>query len=151
MAKPVCEVLVSESPLVLPGVEDLVETGALVDFYGIVRLTEGESEIAGIEYEAHHAMAEHQLRSIAEEAGQKFELQQIMIQHRIGYVPVGVASLLVRVGSRHRAAAFAAGQWVVDELKRRAPIWKHPQAEVPERFSRRNDSNRLREAPVSPS
>jgi molybdopterin synthase catalytic subunit len=130
MLHPVCEVLLTELPLTAPDGKGLQETGAIVDFWGVVRLMEGQAAIAGIEYEAHHAMAQHQLRVLAEEAMRKFEVQQISIRHRIGLVPVGVASLLVRVGSRHRAAAFAAGEWVVDELKRRAPIWKHPCADA---------------------
>ena len=97
-----------------------------MDFWGVVREMEDGSEIAGIEYEAHHAMAEHQLRALAEEAAQSFDLRQVRITHRLGVVPAGEASLLVRVGSRHRAAAFQASVWIVDELKKRVPIWKRP-------------------------
>jgi molybdopterin synthase catalytic subunit len=126
MANPVCEVLLSGTPLVTPEEDCPPETGAMVDFRGVVRQTEDGAEIAGIEYEAHHQMAEHQLRLIAEEATTKFDLRQIRIHHRLGFVPAGEASLFVRVGSGHRAEAFRAGQWIVDELKKRAPIWKHP-------------------------
>ncbi len=71
----------------------------MVDFWGVVRGTEDGAEISGIEYEAHRAMAEHQLRAIAEEAAAAFELKQIIVQHRLGFVPAGEASLFVRVGS----------------------------------------------------
>ncbi|HEV3409544.1 MAG TPA: molybdenum cofactor biosynthesis protein MoaE, partial [Chthoniobacterales bacterium] len=83
------------------------------------------TEISGIEYEAHYAMAEHQLRSIADECTQRFDLRQVIVQHRTGFVPMGEAPLFVRIGSRHRAEAFRASQWLVDELKKRVPIWKH--------------------------
>ncbi|MEO5720875.1 MAG: molybdenum cofactor biosynthesis protein MoaE [Chthoniobacterales bacterium] len=128
MANPVCEVLLSNRPLAAPEGVSPPETGAVVDFWGVVRGTEAGAEISGIEYEAHRAMAEHQLRAIAEETGGQFDLKQITIHHRIGFVPAGEASLLVRIGTRHRAEAFRAGVWLVDELKKRAPIWKHPQA-----------------------
>ena len=126
MANPVCEVLLSEMPLVPPPRNCRAETGAIVDFWGVVRGTEEGAEISGIEYEAHRRMTEHQLRTVADEAAAKFDLKQITIWHRLGYVPVGEPSLFVRVGSRHRAEAFHAGGWIVDELKKRAPIWKHP-------------------------
>ncbi|MBA2431135.1 MAG: molybdenum cofactor biosynthesis protein MoaE [Chthoniobacterales bacterium] len=126
MATPVCEVLLTDLPLVVPAEQALVETGAVLDFWGVVRLTEEQAEIAGIEYEAHYRMAAHQLRVLAEEAMQMFQLQQISIRHRLGFVPVGEPSLLVRVGSRHRAAAFEASEWIVVALKQRVPIWKHP-------------------------
>ncbi|MGZ8899670.1 MAG: molybdenum cofactor biosynthesis protein MoaE, partial [Limisphaerales bacterium] len=62
----------------------------------------------------------------AEEAAAAFQLNQIQIRHRLGFVPTGEPSLFVRVGSQHRAEAFRAGGWIVDELKKRVPIWKRP-------------------------
>ena len=130
MANPVCEVFLNESPLVAPPEWHGKETGAVVDFWGIVRATENGAEIAGIEYEAHRAMAEHQLLAIGHDAAKQFALSSISIRHRIGFVPVGEPSLLVRVGTGHRTGAFAAAQWTVDELKKRAPIWKHPRLQT---------------------
>ncbi|MGZ5018895.1 MAG: molybdopterin synthase catalytic subunit [Chthoniobacterales bacterium] len=127
MASVVCEVLLTENALAAPDGCGLRKTGAMVDFWGVVRAMEEGAEISGIDYEAHRAMAEHQLRVIAEECEQRFALMQIVVHHRIGLVPVGEASLFVRVASRHRAEGFRAAQWIVDELKKRAPIWKHPQ------------------------
>ena len=126
MANSNCQVLLTDAPLAvgsdaLPG-----EVGAIVDFWGVVRLSEGGDAISGIDYEAHRTMAEHQLRAIAEEGMARFELMQLQVLHRVGFVPVGEASLLVRVCSRHRAEAFRACSWLVDELKQRVPIWKHP-------------------------
>ncbi|MFN2508113.1 MAG: molybdenum cofactor biosynthesis protein MoaE [Chthoniobacterales bacterium] len=126
MAYPVCAVSLTESPIVAPEERRCAEAGAIVDFWGVVRGTEEGAEIAGIEYEAHRAMAEHQLRLLAARALERFELTEVLIRHRIGFVSVGEASLLVRVGSCHRAAAYRASQWIVEELKKRAPIWKHP-------------------------
>ena len=126
MANSKCRVLLTEAPLAIPPDEMPLEVGGVVDFWGVVRQMEGGEPITGIGYEAHTAMAEHQLRAIAEEGRQRFDLMQVCVLHRIGFVPVGEASLLVRVCSKHRAEAFRACSWMVDELKKRVPVWKHP-------------------------
>jgi molybdopterin synthase catalytic subunit len=130
MANPVCEVLLTEKELEFPGEGPDLSVGAIIDFWGVIRDVEGGREIDGIEYEAHRSMAQHQLRSIGEDAVGKFGLQLVIIHHRLGFVPVGESSLLLRVATRHRAQAFQAGQWIVDELKRKAPIWKHPKLKI---------------------
>ena len=126
MANSICRVLLTEEPLAVFADSMPVETGAVVDFWGVVRRMEDGAPISGIEYQAHRAMAEHQLRGIAEECAGNFSLMQLEVAHRIGFVAVGEASLLVRVCSKHRAEAFRACSWIVDELKKRVPIWKHP-------------------------
>jgi molybdopterin synthase catalytic subunit len=126
MANLVCDVLLTDASLILPTDVPPAETGAIVDFWGVVRATEEEGQITGLRYEANRQMAEHQLRGVAEECTETFDLKQLLVHHRIGFVAVGEASLLVRVGSAHRAEAFRASAWIVDELKKRVPIWKHP-------------------------
>ncbi|HWM25970.1 MAG TPA: molybdenum cofactor biosynthesis protein MoaE [Chthoniobacterales bacterium] len=126
MAISVYEVLITQSPLELPARGMDSASGAMVDFWGIVRALEDEKEITGIDYEAHREMAEHQMRNIAEIAASKFGLAKVSLRHRIGFVPAGEASVVVRVESAHRAAAFDANQWIMDELKRTVPIWKKP-------------------------
>jgi molybdopterin synthase catalytic subunit len=126
MAISVCEVSLTESPLALPEPQRDPGAGAIVVFWGAVRASEDGREITGIEYEAHREMAEHQMRIVAETASQRFATREIFLRHRIGLVPVGQPSVVVRVTSGHRSAAFAASQWIMDELKRVVPIWKHP-------------------------
>src|SRR5437016_14078096 len=130
MANPVCEVLVTEARLKAARNGIDFAAGAVVDFWGIVRGSEEGREIDGIEYEAHREMAEHQLTGIAQQAIEKFELELIAIHHRIGFIAPGEASLFVQVASRHRAEAFRASQWVVDELKKKIPIWKRPKFKI---------------------
>jgi len=103
-----------------------LKAGALVDFQGVVRQLEDGREIDGIDYEAHAAMAEHQMKLIADNAVEKFQLRRVWLHHRIGFVPAGEASLFLRVTASHRSAAFEASQWLVDELKKKVPIWKKP-------------------------
>ena len=126
MANPVCEVLVTEAQLNAPENRVDLTAGARVDFEGIVRGCEEGREIEGIDYEAHCKMAEHQLKQIAEQAAIEFGLRSIIIHHRIGFVAVGEPSLFMRVCSGHREAAFQASRWIVEELKKKVPIWKRP-------------------------
>ena len=126
MAISVCEVSLTDAPLDLPEAQNDPGAGAVVVFWGAVRASEEGREITGIEYEAHRAMAEHQMRIVAESAAKKFEVREVFIRHRIGFVGVAEPSVVVRVASGHRAAAFAASEWIMDELKRVVPIWKHP-------------------------
>jgi|SRR5262249_28681783 len=126
MANFVCEILLTETPLKAPPQDHNRDAGAMVEFWGVVRRLEGGREIEGIDYEAHREMAEHQLRQIAEQAAEMFRLQLVIIHHRIGFIEVRKPSLFLRVASPHRSEAFPASQWIVDELKKKVPIWKKP-------------------------
>ena len=121
----VCEISVTEAPVLAPG-SDVAGAGAVIDFWGVVRPTEDGREIEGIDYDAHHEMAEHQLKRIAEQAAERFELKRVIIHHRTGFIAAGEASLFLRVASSHRREGFQASQWIVDELKKKIPIWKRP-------------------------
>jgi molybdopterin synthase catalytic subunit len=123
MANVVCEISVTQAPLGTEG-SDIAGAGAVVDFWGIVRPIEDDREIEGIDYETHREMAEHQLKRIAEQAVERFRLKLVIVHHRIGFIAIGQASLFLRVASPHRSEAFRASQWIVDELKKKVPIWK---------------------------
>ena len=125
MANVVCEISVTEAPVVAPA-SGITRAGAVVDFWGVVRSIEDGREIEGIDYEAHRQMAEHQLGRIGKQAAERFGLTRVIIHHRIGFIAVGEASLFLRVASPHRSEGFQASQWIVDELKKKVPIWKRP-------------------------
>ena len=125
MANVVCEISVDQEPIAAP-LSDIAGAGAIVDFWGVVRLLEDEHEIDGIDYDAHREMAEHQLKRIAEQAAERFGLKLVIIHHRIGFITVGEPSLFLRVASSHRSEGFRASQLIVDELKKKVPIWKRP-------------------------
>jgi molybdopterin synthase catalytic subunit len=129
MANVVCEISVTEAPFAAR-VSDIGAAGAVIHFWGVVRPIEEGREIEGIDYEAHLEMAEHQLKRIAEQAAERFGLKLVIIHHRIGFIAVGEASLFLQVASPHRSEAFRASQWIVDELKKKVPIWKRPRFEV---------------------
>ncbi len=126
MADFVCELLSSRFDLEAPLPVFDAAAGAVLDFRGVVRARENGRRIDGIKYEAHAVMAQHQLEQIAQEAMTQFELEGAIVRHRVGFVPAGEASLLVRLTAPHRAEALAAMTWLIDELKKRVPIWKHP-------------------------
>ena len=126
MAISIWSVSITHAPIEFASQKHDGAAGAVVNFFGIVRAQEGDRVIIGIEYEANTAMAEHQLNAIAEKAATDFALSQIIITHRVGFVKVAEPSLFLRVESAHRSAAFSASAWIVDELKKRVPIWKRP-------------------------
>lgn len=100
--------------------------GAVVCFLGVVRSTENRAPICAIGYEAFERMAEHQFNLLFDEMAQRWPLESVRLVHRLGEVKVKEPSLWVEVVAPHRAEAFAACQWLIDEMKRVVPIWKKP-------------------------
>lgn len=100
--------------------------GAAITFSGVVRGSEGEDAIAAIDYEAFHEMAEHQFNKLFDTIAERWPIESIRLIHRLGVVRVNEASLWVEVIAPHRAEAFAACQWLIDEMKKVVPIWKKP-------------------------
>jgi molybdopterin synthase catalytic subunit/sulfur carrier protein ThiS len=116
------ELLITDDPI--DAVEAAGGVGGVVVFWGIVRDREDGQPIAALEYTAYRAMAEHQFRKLIEETKRRWPLRRIRVVHRLGVIKVGEASLLVRVEAAHRGEAFAAAQYLIDELKQKVPIWK---------------------------
>ena len=101
------------------------DAGGIVSFFGIVRGRDDDGrEVEGLSYEAYEPMAVAEFERIAAEARERFGVAQIAIVHRTGEVAVGEIAIAVAAAAQHRAAAFDACRYVVDEVKRRAPIWK---------------------------
>src|ERR1700719_3105432 len=134
MANSVCEVLITDRRLKRPTEDFDPDSGAVVDFFGIVRRLENAREIEGIEYEAHLAMAENQLQRISQAAVKKFSLRQTVVHHRIGFVRAGEPSLMISVRAERRAAALDASKWIIDELKNSVAIWKRPRFKKRDRY-----------------
>lgn len=102
--------------------------GAAIYFSGVVRGSEGETAIRAIEYEAFEKMVMHQFDLIFAEIERRWPIESIRLVHRIGVVAVNESSLWVEVIAPHRGEAFAACQYLIDEMKRVVPIWKKPLA-----------------------
>jgi molybdopterin synthase catalytic subunit len=100
--------------------------GAVIYFLGVVRGTEEGTGIDAIEYEAFQRMAEHQFNLLFDEMEKRWPIESVRLVHRIGTVKVNEPSLWVEVVAPHRGEAFAACEWLIDEMKRVVPIWKRP-------------------------
>jgi molybdopterin synthase catalytic subunit len=102
--------------------------GGVSMFLGVVRNTarDGRS-VTGLSYEAHEAMALAEFATIAQEVAQRFPGLRLGIVHRIGALAVGEIAVAVCAAAPHRAHAFEACRYAIDELKARAPIWKKEQ------------------------
>ena len=97
------------------------ELGAIVTFLGVVRADPG---VTGITVEIYKEMAAVELRKLEREALENFEIEAVEIVHREGALKVGENIVAILVGARHRAEAFRACEYLIDELKKRVPIWK---------------------------
>ena len=119
--------LVSAEPIDLAALVARVShagAGAVASFVGAVRDVNDGSAVVGIDYEAYGSMADRELAVILDEAAARWPGARPTARHRVGYLAVGDVSVAVAVSAPHRAAAFDACRYVVEELKRRAPVWK---------------------------
>jgi molybdopterin synthase catalytic subunit len=98
--------------------------GATVLFLGHVRDMNDGRPVTGIEYSAYGEMAERELAAIASECASAFGIAHLAIEHRLGTLALGDASIAIVVAHPHRAAAYEASRFVIEEVKRRLPIWK---------------------------
>ncbi len=99
------------------------EMGAVVTFSGNVRNYNRGRTVGHLEYEGYRPMAVKEMRAIAEEAAQRWNAR-VAVQHRLGRLEIGEASVLVVAASAHRGDAFEACRYTIDTLKERVPIWK---------------------------
>src|SRR5215469_3896676 len=100
--------------------------GAVVSFLGVVRGVEADLEISALEYESFQRMAEHQFNLLFDEIEKRWPIESVRLIHRLGPIKVNEPSLWVEIIAPHRGEAFAACQWLIDEMKCVVPIWKKP-------------------------
>jgi len=98
--------------------------GAAVEFVGIVRGTEAKQPIDYLDYEAYEPMAERVIAQLIEMARQRWPVHELYVRHRVGRVEVGQVAVLIGVHAPHRDEAFAACRYLIDAIKKDAPIWK---------------------------
>jgi molybdopterin synthase catalytic subunit len=98
--------------------------GAVLLFLGAVRQVNDGRDVTGIDYAAYEAMAQRELEAIVREASARFDTPDVVVQHRLGELGVEEVSVAIAVGHPHRDAAYAVSRFVIEELKRRVPIWK---------------------------
>tara|TARA_R110000850_G_scaffold16207_19_gene50798 strand:+ start:950 stop:1348 length:399 start_codon:yes stop_codon:yes gene_type:complete len=100
--------------------------GADLRFHGAVRDLEKGKKISGIEYSFYEAMAQKELDRIGEAMTAEYPDHRALIHHQVGFVAVGVASILIRVQTAHSAEAFEISREYLKRIKTTVPIWKHP-------------------------
>jgi molybdopterin synthase catalytic subunit len=98
--------------------------GGIATFLGCARDFSAGHSVTEISFEAYGSMALSEMRTLREEAITRFGLLDARIVHRVTTVKAGDNIVFIAAGAEHRAAAFEACRWMIDELKQRVPIWK---------------------------
>ena len=99
--------------------------GAVASFIGLVRAENQGRRVSFLEYEAYEPLALRALQLIVDEARQAWADTRVGVQHRIGRLQLGEASIVIVAVSPHRANAFAACRYTIERVKQIVPIWKH--------------------------
>jgi len=118
---------VTHKPLNLQELVDFVtdpEAGAIVTFVGTTRNNNEGRRVIALDYDAYPEMAEKELARIGEQAKKKWQIQRMGIIHRIGPVQITEPSVIIAVSAAHRADAFEACRFGIEEIKTTVPIWK---------------------------
>jgi molybdopterin synthase catalytic subunit len=100
------------------------ESGGIDVFIGTVRNATKGKKVIKLEFEAYEPMAIAEMKKIAEQAFDKWQVQKVLIHHRTGVLEVGEVPVVIAVSAAHRAAAFDACRHIIDTLKQTVPIWK---------------------------
>ena len=100
------------------------EDGAALLFVGVVRNHADGRPVSGMRYDAYAGMARKELTSIAEEAAERLGTDRVAVEHRTGELSIGDVSVAIAVSSPHRAESFDAARYVIEEIKKRLPVWK---------------------------
>lgn len=114
-------------PIDVAGLTSRVAThaaGAISSFLGVVREVNEGRAVSGIEYSAYDEMAQREMEKIAAEARARFANVAIAVEHRLGELALGEVSVAIVVAHARRAPALDACRYVIEELKKRVPIWK---------------------------
>jgi len=98
--------------------------GSDLIFIGKVRNLSHGKNVTHIDYDIYNEMAVKELNKIADESSALHELNRIVIIHRFGRVLLGETSIMILVSSPHRDSSYQASRYIIDEVKKRVPIWK---------------------------
>ena len=109
--------------------EDFISSskfGASIIFKGTVRNTNENKKVTGITYDSHDAMVLKSFEEIYNEIDQKLKIKDkaVYIEHAKGYLNLGEISIIIAVACAHRAEAYNLSRYIIEEIKKRSPIWK---------------------------
>ena len=100
--------------------------GASIFFSGTVRNQNDNKSVIGITYDTHDALVIQSFEEIYSEANKKLEIKEkaVFIDHAKGYLDLGEISIIVAVATKHREEAYKLSRYIIEEIKKRSPIWK---------------------------
>ena len=119
------------------------EFGASIFFYGTVRNQNDNKSVLGITYDSHDALVIKSFEEIYNEADQKLNIKDkaVFIEHAKGYLNLGEVSIIIAVACKHRDEAYILSRYIIEEIKKRSPIWK-------KEHYQNNDSTWLKGNPI---
>ena len=100
------------------------EDGAAILFIGVVRNHADGRPVSGMRYDSYVEMSKQELKSIAAEAAERLGTDRLAVEHRTGELQIGEISVAIAVSSPHRAESFDATRYIIEEIKKRLPVWK---------------------------
>ena len=109
--------------------EDFISShdyGASIYFSGTVRNQNDDKSVIGITYDSHDALVINSFQEIYNEADQKLNIKDksVYIEHAKGYLNLGEVSIIIAVACKHRDQAYVLSRYIIEEIKKRSPIWK---------------------------
>jgi molybdopterin synthase catalytic subunit len=102
------------------------QCGASLFFIGTVRTHNNNKQVTGITYDTHDSIVEKSFKEISDEAISKITAEHpiIFIEHAKGYLPLGGISIVIAVAAKHRGQVYDLSRFIIEEIKKRTPIWK---------------------------
>ena len=104
--------------------KDRRDTGAVVSFTGLTRGRTDGADVVGLSLDAYPGYTEKVMAALEAETRERFDVQDVLVAHRWGVLEVGEPIVFVAVAAEHRRLAFEAADFLMDQLKTRAPFWK---------------------------
>ena len=100
--------------------------GASIIFIGTIRVNNEDKEVTGMTYDSHDELVLKSFEEIYKEAEDKLQIKDkaVFIEHIKGYVELGEASIIIAVACKHRDQAYVLSRYIIEEIKKRSPIWK---------------------------
>ena len=120
--------------------------GASIFFTGTVRNINENKRVTGMTYDSHDKLVIKSFEEIYDEAGEKLKIEDkaVFIEHVKGYVDLGEISIIIAVACKHREQAYVLSRYIIEEIKKRSPIWKKEHYE-------NNESEWLKGNPIQPN
>ena len=137
---------VKEKKLSITEAEDFISSydfGASIFFSGTVRNQNDNKSVIGITYDSHDALVIKSFKEIYKDADQKLKIKDkaVFVEHAKGYLNLGEVSIIIAIACKHRDEAYTLSRYLIEEIKKRSPIWKK------EHYSN-NESNWLKGNPI---